>query len=82
MIVGVLIAYLDDDFFDEVMLQLQRTAQLPIEQSTKEKERRLPQVHALNCLKDVFTNSRLATRTERHWEQTLKIAIDCLNHET
>ena len=38
----------------------------------------LPQVHALNCLKDIFTDARFGPRTETHIADTLNIAASCL----
>ncbi len=39
---------------------------------------RLPQVHALNCLKDIFTDALLGTASEPHIADSLEIAVDCL----
>jgi hypothetical protein len=41
----------------------------------------LPQVHALNCLKDIITNSRFRTCTERHLTELLEISSRCLISE-
>lgn len=39
---------------------------------------RLPQVHALNCLKDVFTDALLGQASEPHIADTLEISAGCL----
>ena len=82
MITSILSAYPGGNFFDKVMQELQLIAKLPLERRTEDDRLRLPQVHALNCLKDVFTNTRLGPSTESHIESTLEIAMSCLNHET
>lgn len=79
MLIGVLSAGLGEKFFDEAILDLLHTAQLPVE--TGLGNMRLPQVHALNCLKDIFTNTRLRPETERFLEETLAIAIDSLGYD-
>jgi hypothetical protein len=38
----------------------------------------LPQVHALNCLKDIITNSRFRTCTERYLTELLEMSSRCL----
>ena len=78
MIIGVLSAYVGDPFFDEAILDLLRTAQLPVEVS--QGKMRLLQVHALNCLKDIFTHTRFGHETEHFLERALTLAIDSLKH--
>ena len=80
MMTGTLVAFPDGDFFDEALVSLQHIAQSFVEKASGGRIR-LPQVHALNCLKDVFTNTRLGPSTEKHLEQTLQIAVGCLNHQ-
>ena len=41
----------------------------------------LPQVHALNCLKDIFTDARFGPGTEVHVADTLDIAASCLENQ-
>ena len=41
----------------------------------------LPQVHALNCLKDIFTDSRFGLSTEIYVADTLDIAASCLESQ-
>lgn len=38
----------------------------------------LPQVHALNCLKDIFTDARFGLRAETYVATSLEIAASCL----
>ena len=42
----------------------------------------LSQVHALNCLKDMFRNSKLGERSEAHVPEALGMAANCLSSDT
>ncbi|ORY10759.1 putative death-receptor fusion protein-domain-containing protein [Clohesyomyces aquaticus] len=50
-------------------------------QSSNIEESRLPQVHALNCLKDIFTTSRLSVASEAYIGVGLDLASNTLNSE-
>lgn len=80
MIVGILAATDDKERFESVINDLQRTASAPVEVQLTG-ETRLPQVHALNCLKDVFTDTRLAVGSEIHAAESLAIAAQCLDND-
>ena len=77
-IVGVLAAYPDNAFFERVVLDLQAIADGPVEPHQESEGTRLPQVHALNCLKDVFTDARFGINTEIYMADMLDIAASCL----
>ncbi|KAL6716949.1 hypothetical protein ACLMJK_004862 [Lecanora helva] len=81
MITGVLAASRVGVFFNDVISDLQATATLPVTTGLNDDEARLPQVHALNCLKDVFTDARFSTSSERHMAGSLEIAASCLENE-
>jgi len=81
MVTGILTAYPNGAFFDKVVRDLQTTASAPLDLAQDRTHIRLPQVHALNCLKDIFTNTRLGPATEIHVEETLIIAVDCLEKD-
>ena len=81
MITGILAAYPGGRFFDNVILDLQRVAIMPVNALSDFAELRLPQVHALNCLKDVFTDTRLGPASESHISITLDIAASCLDRD-
>ena len=81
MITGILTAYPVGQFFDEVVLDLQAIADTPIQETPSIEELRLPQIHALNCLKDIFSDTRFGTSTELHAADTLDIAASCLENE-
>lgn len=80
--VAILVALTRNDHFDEVLLDLQVMADSPVEPGSVAGETKLPQVHALNCLKDIFTDARLGPRTEIHMTRSLGISISCLESET
>ena len=78
MITGILAAHPNEGFFDNVIIDLQAIADTPIE-GFEVGEVRLPQVHALNCLKDIFTDARFGPSTERHVADTIDIAVSCFD---
>lgn len=78
IITGILSAFPSGKFFDDVVLDLQAIADTPLRISEDFENIRLPQVHALNCLKDVFTDALLGPASEPHVAITLEIAAGCL----
>lgn len=82
MITGILAAYPTGGFFDEVMLDLQSIADMPISEILSMGEPCLPQVHALNCLKDIFSDARFGSSSELHAANVMDIAARCLEHRT
>ena len=79
MITGILSAYSVGDFFNDVILDLQAIAHGPISHAAENDGMELPQVHALNCLKDIFTDSRFGPSSETHIANTLDLAAACLD---
>ena len=77
IIIGVLAAFPGDKFFDNVTVNLQAMANAPVGADLGS----LPQVHALNCLKDIFTDARFGPSTETHIAYTLNIAASCLESQ-
>ncbi|KAL8806723.1 MAG: hypothetical protein Q9182_001120 [Xanthomendoza sp. 2 TL-2023] len=65
------------DFFDIVIQELQAIASKEIEMHEDE-NLRLPQVHALNCLKDIFTDTRFNASVEPHMSSALELAVRSL----
>lgn len=78
MVTGILAAFPRGPFFDDVVLDLQAIADTTTENSEEIIHVRLPQVHALNCLKDIFTDARFGPSTEEHLTTSLGIAIESL----
>ena len=63
------------------MLDLQAIADAPLTVFEEFENIRLPQVHALNCLKDIFTDAILGPASEPHVAMALEIAAGCLESE-
>lgn len=80
MITGILSAHSKSPGFDEVLAELKSVAQMPSALSEKD-ETALPQVHAMNCLKEIFKSSVLGKRCESHIAECLEIAADSLSSE-
>ena len=79
MVTGILTAYPSCHFFDETLIDLQAIANTPIKNSVKSEGLQLPQVHALNCLREIFTDSRFGPSTEPHIAKNLDLAALCLD---
>lgn len=74
MITSILNAYPEGDFFDTVMRDLQGIADsAPVKDGGASVQ--LPQVHAFNCLKDIFTESKFGDSVEPHMSIFLEIAV-------
>ncbi|KAF1925672.1 uncharacterized protein M421DRAFT_423501 [Didymella exigua CBS 183.55] len=65
-----LLAHAINDLVNEASVEAQHTN---IEES------RLPQVHALNCIKEIFTTSKLSLASEAYIAQGLELAAKTLN---
>ena len=78
MMTGIIAADPNGRLFNQALDDLQGIASAPVAAPTDSDKLHLPQVHALNCLRDVFTNTRLATATERFVPSTLVISVRCL----
>ncbi len=81
MVTGLLAAHPRGPFFDEVISELQLTARLVPVENEGVGVRHLPQVHALNCLKEVFISNGLEAGANAHLAETISIAVDCLEHD-
>ena len=79
MITGILTAHVGDTFFDKAVLDLQEIASMPVPDTSDVEEPRLPQVHALNTLKDIYADTRFGPSTEPHVADGLNIAASCLD---
>ena len=67
-------------FFQHAMNDL--VAETLVEaKSANIEESRLPQVHALNCIKEIFTTSRLSVASEVYIGQGLELAAKTLNSQ-
>jgi len=79
MITGLLSADIGGGLFDKAMMDLQAIASAQVENITYDTP--LPQVHALNCLKDILTDSRFGLRSEAHMANILDIAALSLDNK-
>lgn len=75
---GILSANSKSPSFEDVLSKLKSVAQRPVALSELD-EVALPQVHAMNCLKEIFKSSVLGKRCENHIADCLEIAADSLN---
>ncbi|OAX82401.1 hypothetical protein ACJ72_03247 [Emergomyces africanus] len=64
--------------FLQILHDTQNIASLNASASASGSNIKLPQVHALNCLKDIFTNSKLGPSTEPYVMPCLKISAESL----
>ncbi|KAL8696436.1 MAG: hypothetical protein Q9201_007659 [Fulgogasparrea decipioides] len=81
MITGILSAKLGDEFFCTVVQGLQAIAGAEIKVDNKDDHLRLPQVHAFNCLKDIFTDGRFGSSVQHHIPTSLELAVDALESD-
>lgn len=80
MMTSILSADSDTPAFQDVMSELMSLARRPVELSEKD-ETNLPQVHAINCLKEIFKSSSLGKRAESYIAECLQLAADSLNSQ-
>ncbi|PYH49144.1 THADA/TRM732 family protein [Aspergillus saccharolyticus JOP 1030-1] len=64
LVVGILSSKPGGPLFQQVIQELHDISHLPAEQDKTRQDTPLPQVHAMNCLKDIFTNTKLGPHTE------------------
>jgi len=79
--IGIVVADSTGRLFQKAMKDLTLEATKPVDQDA-EKVGGLSQVHALNCIKDIFKNSKLGERTEYHVPEALALAARCLSSDT
>ncbi|GAB7354530.1 hypothetical protein MBLNU459_g4993t2 [Dothideomycetes sp. NU459] len=82
LMVGIIIADESNGVvFSQAMRDLTREAVRPVGKMV-DQSGGLSQVHALNCLKDIFKNSKLGERSEPHVATALGLAANCLSSDT
>jgi hypothetical protein len=77
LMTGILSAYSKTPALEDVMEQLKTLARQPAAFTAKD-ETSLPQVHAMNCLKEIFKSSSLGKRCDNHIADCLQIAAESL----
>ncbi|KAI3140371.1 hypothetical protein CBS147326_2072 [Penicillium roqueforti] len=65
-------------FFNEAINELHEISSLPVEYDKERQYLELPQVHAMNCLKDIFTNAKLGSHTEPFIMKALTLSAERL----
>lgn len=80
MIAGVLSSNTTKPSFLEVMTELKHLATMP-SRSSELDHTNLPQVHAINCLREIFKSAVLGKRAESHVAEGLQIASDSLRSD-
>ncbi|KAL8717206.1 MAG: hypothetical protein Q9225_005526 [Loekoesia sp. 1 TL-2023] len=78
MVTSILAAYPGGPFFDSVIQDLQAIADTAPDTVGSDENLELPQVHALNCLKDIFTETKFGRSVEQHMSVSLEIAVRSL----
>lgn len=79
--IGIIVADTKGLLFSRAMSELTAEGTRPVDQAA-ESAGGLSQVHALNCIKDIFKNSKLGERSEGHVPQALSLAAQCLSSDT
>ena len=80
LIVGILSSNAEQPSFDTVMCELRAISERPARISETDGSN-LPQVHALNCIKDIFKSSAFSKRVDVYLTDTLQLAADSLKSE-
>ncbi|KAL2035004.1 hypothetical protein VTO58DRAFT_100921 [Aureobasidium pullulans] len=81
LMIGIVVADSKGALFGRAMKELTIEATRPVDQAA-ESAGGLSQVHALNCIKDIFKNSRLGERSEAYVPEALSLSAKCLSSDT
>ncbi|KAJ8058763.1 hypothetical protein OCU04_011752 [Sclerotinia nivalis] len=80
LVTGILSANAKSPAFEDVMTELKSLARRSIALSETD-ETNLPQVHAMNCVKEIFKSSTLGKRSDKHIPDCLQLAADSLTSD-
>ncbi|RHZ58954.1 THADA/TRM732 family protein [Aspergillus thermomutatus] len=75
---GIILSKPGGPLFRQVMDELHEISHLPAEHDRSKQKVELPQVHAMNCLKDIFTNTKLGPFTESYIMPALTLSAERL----
>lgn len=78
LVTGILTSDPGTPFFKQALGELHDISRLPVEYNKDQQYLELPQVHAMNCLKDIFTNTKLGQYTERSIMPALNLSAERL----
>ncbi|KXS98749.1 hypothetical protein AC578_9051 [Pseudocercospora eumusae] len=81
LLCGTLIADHSEQLIASAFVDLEAVARQEVD-STSVEEGSLPQVHAMNCMKDILKNSNLGESSGRHVHVALQLAADALRSDT
>lgn len=79
---NAILSVTDSDAFEDVLsiLKAKAVQYVPAEEM-QQAEQSLPQVHALNCIKDLISNSRFRTISEEYISELIGLAADILSSD-
>ncbi|KAJ5179926.1 Armadillo-like helical [Penicillium capsulatum] len=78
MVTGILYSIAGTPFFGQALEELHEISRLSVEYDKDKQYLELPQVHAMNCLKDIFTNTKLSHFTEPFIMPALNLSAERL----
>ncbi|PWY74362.1 HEAT repeat protein [Aspergillus heteromorphus CBS 117.55] len=78
LVAGILSSKPGGPLFQSVIQDLHEISHLPAEHDQSRQDMPLPQVHAMNCLKDIFTNTKLGPHTEPFIMPALRLSAERL----
>ncbi|KKK22927.1 hypothetical protein ARAM_005405 [Aspergillus rambellii] len=76
LIAGILLSKPGGPLFHQVIQELQDISHLPAKHDEQNQVLELPQVHSMNCLKEIFTNARLGPHTEAFIMPALNLSAE------
>ncbi|KAL4920105.1 putative death-receptor fusion protein-domain-containing protein [Aspergillus aurantiobrunneus] len=76
LIAGILLSNPGGPLFQQVIRELQDVSHLPAQLEAHNQTVELPQVHAMNCLREAFTNARLGPHTESFLMPALNLSAE------
>ncbi|KAL4939613.1 hypothetical protein BDV06DRAFT_33661 [Aspergillus oleicola] len=76
LIGGILLSSPGGPVFKQIISELQDVAHLPAQLAAENQTVELPQVHAMNCLREAFTNARLGPHTEEFLMPALNLSAE------
>ncbi|KAK3391959.1 putative death-receptor fusion protein-domain-containing protein [Sordaria brevicollis] len=80
LVAGILTANAESPSFSEVFSELEEIGKKPVTQAETDGSN-LPQVHALNSLREIFKSSSLSKKAEAYLARTLQLAANNLKSE-
>ncbi|KAK2802062.1 hypothetical protein FQN51_004972 [Onygenales sp. PD_10] len=81
LVTGIASSNSDAPLFRQIMQESQDIASKSASTVPGWSNIKLPQVHALNCLKDIFTNTKLGPSTEPYIMPCLKLSAECMGSQ-